>query len=72
MGANTIQDFPEIMTTDEVAKLFRVHRTTVERYARSGQLKSYKFGARRLYKRGDAWSFFENLVAQEYVSGGGE
>jgi excisionase family DNA binding protein len=70
MGDNSYQDFPLIMTTEEVAKFLRVHRTTVERYARSGELKSYKLGGRRLYKREEVWAFLENRIAQECVSGG--
>ena len=72
MCTNSIQDFPPIMTTEEVAKFLRVHRTTVERYARSGELKSYKFPGRRLYKSEDVLAFLENQIAQEYVSGGRE
>jgi len=72
MSDNSIQDLPQIMTTLEVAEFLRVHRTTVERYARSGELKSYKLPGRRLYKREDVWAFFENQIAWEYVSGGRE
>lgn len=70
MCDNSIQDLPQIMTTEEVARFLRVHRTSVERYARSGELKSYKLRGRRLFKRGDVLAFFENSVAREYVSGG--
>jgi excisionase family DNA binding protein len=54
----------KIMTLEEVADLLRVHRSTVSRYAKSGEL-----GNRRLFKSGDVWSFFENQVALECVSG---
>ena len=72
MGDNSYQDSPQIMTTEEVAEFLRVHRTTVARYAKSGELKSYRLRGRRLYKREDVWEFFENQIAQEYVSGGRE
>ncbi len=58
---------PIILTIDEVAKRFRVHRSTVSRYAKSGQLKSYLLGNRRLFKESDVWSFFDNLAAQNCV-----
>lgn len=72
MGENSNQDSPQIMTTAEVATFLRVHRTTVARYAKSGELKSYKLRGRRLYKREDVWAFFENQIAQEYVFGRSE
>ena len=34
----------EFLTRKEVAKYFRVHERTVERWIRSGILKSYKLG----------------------------
>jgi len=59
----------QILTAKEVAELLRVHRTTITRYAKSGALKSYLLGTRRLFKSDDVWAFFENQVAREYVSG---
>jgi excisionase family DNA binding protein len=59
----------KIMTVQEVARLLRVHRSTVSRYAKSGELKSHLIGNRRLFKESDVWSFFENQVAEEYVFG---
>jgi excisionase family DNA binding protein len=58
-----------ILTVKEVAQELRVHRSTVSRYAMSGELRSYLIGNRRLFKEADVWTFFENQVAQEYVSG---
>ena len=34
----------EFLTREEVAKYFRVHARTVERWLRSGSLKGYKLG----------------------------
>ena len=59
----------KIMTVQEVADLLRVHRSTVSRYAMSGELRSYQIGNRRLFKDSDVWAFFENQVAVEYVFG---
>lgn len=59
----------EILTIQEVAKLLRIHRSTVSRYAKAGELKSYLIGSRRLFKSKDVLAFFENQVARECVSG---
>jgi excisionase family DNA binding protein len=58
-----------IMTLGEVAELLRIHRSTISRYAKSGELRSYQIGSRRLFKSEDVWLFFENQVAPECVSG---
>ena len=55
----------KILTVQEVANLFRVHRSTVSRYAMSGELRSYVIGNRRLFKEIDVWAFFENKIAPE-------
>jgi excisionase family DNA binding protein len=54
-----------ILTIREVADLLRVHRSTVSRYAMSGDIKSYLIGNRRLFKESDVWAFFDNQVALE-------
>lgn len=58
----------QILTIQEVADRLRVHHSTVSRYAKSGLIKSYVLGSRRLFKESDVDSFFENQVAPEYVS----
>ena len=68
MSSDKYQNSVKILTVAEVAELLRVHRSTISRYARSGELKSYVLGNRRLFKSVDVWSFFENQVAQECVS----
>jgi len=60
--------YRRILTVQEVADLLRVHRSTISRYAKSGELKSYLVGNRRLFKEEDVWSFFENQVARDCVS----
>lgn len=56
---------PQILTLEETAKILRVHRSTVSRYAMSGELRSYQIGNRRLFKQSDVWAFFENRIAPE-------
>jgi excisionase family DNA binding protein len=68
MPDNTNQT-SNILTVQEVAYKLRVHRSTVSRYAQSGELKSYLIGNRRLFKEIDVWSFFENQAVQQYVPG---
>jgi excisionase family DNA binding protein len=57
----------KIMTLGEVAEMLRLHRSTISRYAKSGELKSYQIGSRRLFRSDDVWLFFENQVAPECV-----
>jgi len=61
-------DFSEILTVAEVAAILRIHRSTVSRYAKSGELKSHLIGSRRLFKREDVLAFFDNKESPEYVS----
>ena len=56
-----------IMTVAEVAEFLRVHRSTVTRYAMSGELPSHKIGNRRLFRASDVQAFFDN----KRVAGGG-
>lgn len=58
----------EILTIQEVATLLRVHRSTITRLAKSGELKSHQIGSRRLFKREDVYTFFDNQESPEYVS----
>lgn len=48
-----------IMTLAEVADFLRVHRSTVSRLAKSGELLSHKIGNRLLFKSSDVWEFFD-------------
>jgi excisionase family DNA binding protein len=52
----------KILTVQEVADTLRVHRSTITRYALSGQLRSHLVGNRRLFKESDVWEFFDNQV----------
>ena len=60
---------PQILTLEETAKILRVHRSTVSRYAMSGELRSYLIGNRRLFKQSDVWAFFENQLDRRCVFG---
>ena len=60
---------PQILTLEETAKTLRVHRSTVSRYAMSGELRSYLIGNRRLFKQSDVWAFFENQLDRRCVFG---
>lgn len=62
----------KILTTDEVASLLRVHRSTVCRLAKSGEIRSYLIGSRRLFKESDVLSFFEKQRASVFVVSGKE
>ena len=59
----------KILTVQEVADLLRIHRSTVTRLAKSGEIKSSLIGSRRMFKDIDVWSFFENQVDRGYVFG---
>jgi excisionase family DNA binding protein len=59
----------KILTVQEVARILRIHRSTVSRYAMSGELRSYVIGNRRLFKEVDVWAFFENQVDRRGVAG---
>ena len=61
-------DLNDILTVAEVSALLRVHRSTITRYAMSGEIKSHLIGTRRLFKKVDVLMFFENQEAPEYVS----
>jgi len=43
MAANDYQN-PKILTVQEVADILRVHRSTISRFAMSGELRSYVIG----------------------------
>ncbi|MBW2449464.1 MAG: helix-turn-helix domain-containing protein [Deltaproteobacteria bacterium] len=62
----------KILTVQEVADLLRVHRSTVSRFAQSGELDSYLIGTRRLFKESDVLAFFEKQKASVCVVSGKE
>ncbi len=58
---------PNLLTAKEISNLSRVHQSTIYRLAKSGELKSYLIGGRRLFKEDDFWEFFENQRDRGYV-----
>jgi excisionase family DNA binding protein len=62
----------KILTVQEVADKLRVHRSTVSRFAQSGELESYIIGTRRLFKESDVLAFFEKQKASVCVVSGKE
>jgi len=58
-----------ILTAEEVAKQIRIDRSGVYRLAKSGKLKSYLIGGRRMFKESDVLSFFDNQEDRGYVFG---
>ena len=67
MDSHNPKDNIKVLTVAEVAALLRVHRSTISRYAKSGELRSYLIGNRRLFRSDDVWAFFENQVDLQYV-----
>ena len=62
----------KILTVQEVADLLRLHRSTVSRFAQSGEIDSYLIGTRRLFKESDVLAFFEKQKASVRVISGKE
>jgi excisionase family DNA binding protein len=69
VSPNAKDQAKRILTIQEVADFLRVHRSTVYRYAKSGELRSYTLGNRRLFREDEVWAFFDNRVAHECVFG---
>ena len=59
----------KIYTMAEVASFLTVSYSKVVRLAKSGEIKSYKIGGRRLFKEGDVLEFLEKRVDRGYVFG---
>jgi excisionase family DNA binding protein len=57
-----------ILTIREVAEELRLHRSTISRLAKSGELRSYIIGARRLFKESEVQAFFDNQVDRRCVA----
>ena len=59
MGAPDV--LGEILTSEQVARLLRMQRSTVEDYGRRGVIPSIKLGRHRRYIRSDLVSLIERL-----------
>lgn len=58
----------KLLTRNETAEFLRIHPSTVSRYAKSGELRSFKLGSRRLFRYKDVLTFFENQVDLQCIS----
>jgi excisionase family DNA binding protein len=58
-----------ILTLAQTAEMLRVHRSTVSRYAKSGELRSHKLGSRVLFRESDVWAFFDKQAVSDCVAG---
>lgn len=58
-----------MMTTGEVAHLFKVHASTVRRWSSQGILKSYRIGPRgeRRFRREDVAAYFLERAIRKYL-----
>ena len=66
-GGKTAPDFTaQVMTADEVAELLHVHKTTIYRLLKAGQIHSFRVGSEHRFSREaiDEWR-----KAQEYKPG---
>lgn len=50
---NTIVDKTEFLTRDEMAKYLRVSKSTIDRYAKNGQISRKRVGTRVLFSKND-------------------
>ena len=55
-------DTLHLLTIAEVADQLRVHRATVSRLLKSGELAHIRIGSRRLIRYQDVCSFIENRI----------
>ena len=67
-----------LLTLEQVAYTLGVHRTTVSRYAHSGEIRCVPIGKRLMFDESDVADFiesrkqlFDNQVSAEYVMGKG-
>lgn len=51
----------EFVTIDQLCDALEVSRMTIYRYTKSGALKSYRFGAKTLYKVDEVRNAFKEL-----------
>ncbi len=56
---------PLLLTINQVAALLNLGRTKTYEIVRSGKLKSYKFGSRRLIRREDVSRYVESMASEQ-------
>ncbi len=52
-----VQPLPPVMTTEEVAEVFRCSKATVERYVQSHELVAIRIGRQRRFRADDVLEF---------------
>jgi excisionase family DNA binding protein len=57
----------QLLTVDEVTERLRLSRDSLYRYIRRNELKSIKFGKRRLFRESDLQAFIEQHQAEAGV-----
>jgi excisionase family DNA binding protein len=60
-GHTTHDSLDELLTTDQVAQLLNMRKTTIEDYARRGVLPSLKLGRHRRFIRSDVLHTIDEL-----------
>ncbi|MDQ1233316.1 excisionase family DNA binding protein [Paenibacillus sp. SORGH_AS306] len=58
-----MDNFPEILSIDDVMSYLRVSRSTVARMVKKGELKSFKQGQFRRFKKGWLIEYENKLIA---------
>lgn len=58
----------ELLSVEEVAKLFHLHEMTVRRYIKHGDLKAVRVGGRIRVRREEVDHFMRPLKQENYVS----
>ena len=60
------KDINRMLTVNDVAYLLNVHSNTIRRWEKSGQLKSLRFGAKKLirFKKEDLFIFLDQTYVQ--------
>jgi len=61
---------PLLLTINQVAALLNLGRTKTYEIVRSGTLKSYKIGSRRLIRREDVDRYVDFIVREQGETGG--
>ncbi|MNP69795.1 Helix-turn-helix domain protein [compost metagenome] len=59
-----MEELAPIVTIDDVAKYFKVSRSTIFKAMRTGKLKSYKFGRQRRIKREWVYEFEASMIGE--------
>lgn len=63
MENNKNRNFDEVLTVEEVSCYLKVHRTTVSRIIKSGEIKSFKVGSRILILSESVKEFIDKGIA---------